>query len=310
MWFNCRALVVFLLLCLSVGGERTGQWLQYGEGAKFNSVVWYHFPKTGGTSMRKLVHKFCKVKGFNMSSVYGTERKNDLENNEGTKPYFTYGHNSLFTSYDTSTLPFNGIEYRRNDILYIFMIRSPLPWMISRHQHYLRKVESNSRTPNFMESLISFGQEYFRFLDPRHRTLVDSWFEKLIKRELLESERRSVSRVEPDLDDLNRSDSPVGIVATLDNLLFDRRKQNVVVLIQEYYKESLEILDHVFGTNHFSSSSRYRYNTVRESQDKDSALGSVADVEAAMRLLEMHQALYYLCMQHFISNFNKIQEIA
>jgi hypothetical protein len=33
-----------------------GTWLGRGEGKKFNTVVWYHFPKTGATLTHSLTH--------------------------------------------------------------------------------------------------------------------------------------------------------------------------------------------------------------------------------------------------------------
>ena len=89
--------------------------------------------------------------------------------------------------------------------------------------------------------------------------------------------------------------------------MFRHPRDDVVVLVQDHYSESLTLLDHVFGTDHFSSSSQYRHNTARESQDRGVVLGSAEEITAVSRMLEMHQALYHLCLEYFLRYFGEIQ---
>lgn len=42
-----------------------------GIGLQFRRVLWYHFPKTGGTSMRFLLHGFCRQHNLNLTAHYG-----------------------------------------------------------------------------------------------------------------------------------------------------------------------------------------------------------------------------------------------
>lgn len=47
------------------------QHIPRGVGLQYPRVLWYHFPKTGGTSMRYLLHGFCQQTHLNMTSYYG-----------------------------------------------------------------------------------------------------------------------------------------------------------------------------------------------------------------------------------------------
>ena len=78
----------------------------------------------------------------------------------GSAPHFIYGHSEEdFARYaeNTRTNTSTGsseksrnsggsgsgsgseqVEEQEREVLYVFMVRSPLPWMLSRHQHHLR----------------------------------------------------------------------------------------------------------------------------------------------------------------------------
>ena len=114
-----------------------------GEGLQFSRVLWYHFPKTGGTTMRFMLHNFCKAKGLNLTSWYGLENGCHAVKRSchvGKRVYFEYGHqipdfdvyDSLLAPTKSSTLP---LPSRR---LFVFMIREPLAWVLSRKQHAIR----------------------------------------------------------------------------------------------------------------------------------------------------------------------------
>ena len=87
--------------------------------------------------------------------------------------------------------------------------------------------------------------------------------------------------VHSSLAGVQQSATPMGITASLEQLLFQPSRPNVVVLVQDHYSESLAMLDHVFGTTHFTSSSVYRHNTAREGGGPGDGGGGVYGGEAA-----------------------------
>lgn len=55
----------------------------------------------------------------------------------GTRPHFIYGHSSAdFSRY--ADIPRESGSGGGGDELYVFMVRNPMSWMVSRHQHHLR----------------------------------------------------------------------------------------------------------------------------------------------------------------------------
>lgn len=194
---------------------------------------------------------------------------------------------------------------------------------------------------NFTQSVTSFGQEYFQFLDPVLRNLSTAWFERSIEHTKVvgsqgisdsmtdESKDAVKGKKEGKLDaGVTLAASPAGITSTLERLLFQSSmtgagasavaghgefpfhsssNRNVVVLVQDHYTESLIMLDHVFATTHFTASSSYRHNTAREAQDKGVSLGFDDELHQVNRLLEMHQALYHLCLRYFLRHLDSIR---
>ena len=79
----CRLLLLVLSVCVnrvsthSLAHTSPEHPLPYGVGLRFRQVFWYHFPKTGGTSMRFLLHSYCRHAHMNLSSYYGLEGENE-----------------------------------------------------------------------------------------------------------------------------------------------------------------------------------------------------------------------------------------
>jgi hypothetical protein len=161
---------------------------------------------------------------------------------------------------------------------------------------------------SFVKSVVEFGREYFVFLDPINRNLSNAYFSRSVNHELSRSVT-SDAIADGSLVGLVWDETPVGIAKSLEGLMFGRPKARVVVLVQDYYTESLAMLDHVFDTDHFSTSSTYRHNTAREGQDKGVALGTVEELLAVNRLLEVHQAVYHLCLEKFLRNYRDMLKL-
>ena len=156
--------------------------------------------------------------------------------------------------------------------------------------------------------MAEFGHEYLQFLAPKHRNLSNSWFQERIQHEKIrpESENEHAAGGTTSLDKLSKT-TPVEIVEAIELALFNpRNNPNVVVLVQDHYTESLEMLDYVFGTNHFSLSSPYRHNTAREAQDKGVSIGSFSEISHVIRLLELHNAIYNICLRKFLLHLTSI----
>lgn len=246
--------------------------------------------------MRGIVHKFCKARQYNMTGNYDSttpfgRKTNHDTRNEGTAPHFIYGHGDKDFSRYAIPLPSTANE------LYVFMVRHPLPWMLSRHQHHLRKHDDGR---SLLQSVVEFGHEYFTFLDPVRRNLSIDYFKRCIGNEVTKVK----SRVE-----LQWESSPTGVAAEVEGLLFQRSRADVVVLVQDHYTESLSLLDHVFATTHFSTSSSYRHNTAREAQDRGVSLGTVEELAAVNRLLAVHQAVYHICLEYFLRYYHDFRVV-
>lgn len=259
--------------------------------------------------MRGIVHKFCRERNYNMTGNYDTSsafgrKTNDNTRHAGTRPHFIYGHSSAdFSRY--ADIPRESGSGGGGDELYVFMVRNPMSWMVSRHQHHLRKHDD---ARSFVKSVVEFGREYFVFLDPTNRNLSNAYFSRSVNHELSRSVTSDVI-ADGSLTGLVWDETPVGIAKSLEGLMFGRPKARVVVLVQDYYTESLAMLDHVFDTDHFSTSSSYRHNTAREGQDKGVALGTVEELLAVNRLLEVHQAVYHLCLEKFLRNYRNMLKL-
>lgn len=273
-----------------------GRVLRSGEGRNFHDIIWYHFPKTGGTTMRSLLYQFCQDNSYNLTTSYG------LSDECNTLPFSCHIGNQLYFLYGHDRTPFiqpnpnvdSSSESSRTGIgakttLKITMLRDPLSWLTSRIQHEMRKNKQfTKQTMSFENAIIQFGPKYFNFLDDYTRQLCLKIFNRLIKSF---SSSNSISSLPID-----------NIYSILLHRLQIIFQQDIFVLQNSYYPESLELLsklfNNTFGNNTRTSSQPY-LNEAFDYQDQ-SSMGTLGDLKRLNILLELHNHIYYISLQEFI----------
>ena len=247
--------------------------LERGEALKFQEISWYHFPKTGGTTMRSLLHQVAVAQNYNMTTAYGL--KDECTNlpfscNIGTKPFISYGH--LREPYILSD----------QRLLRIMMIREPHSWLVSRMQHETRK--QNGESLGLTAALIKFGPRYFNFLPDDSRERAMRWFNHLVR-----SDKNSAAI------------SIEGTWELLQSIELDFRSRTFV-LTMEYYADSLRLLAAAFDSPRFLPSSNGvslpKVNEAFTWQASEPA-GSLEELKQLSRLLEVHNAIYNLALREF-----------
>lgn len=141
--------------------------------------------------------------------------------------------------------------------------------------------------------------------------------------------------------DFTYASSPPGLAAALDALLHPAEAARargdarvggitapalVLVLVTDYYHQSLQLLDHVYATSLFTApvsagstgaSSNSNSNSAHSSSSptrnrakpwqEQSVQASSAELKVLTRLLEGHQALYQTCLKSFFRRYADIQ---
>lgn len=247
--------------------------LKRGGALTFQNISWYHFPKTGGTTMRSLLYKVSKLEGYNLTTVYGIPNECEMipfSCHVGKAPYISYGHErDPFTK-------------SKGDTLRIMMIRDPLSWLISRMQHEVRKMKTSDL--KMSAALIQFGPRYFNFLGDEIRVEVMRWFNFLVK---------------PPGKGLT---TPLDYYRLLEAIGQEFRERTLI-LTTEHYEQSLALLARVFDTPHFQpprtqEQSLPRINEAFEWQ-QEGKMASAEELKQLSHLLEAHMAVYHLALQEF-----------
>jgi len=309
--------------------------------------------------MRFLLHSFCRNTHLNMTSYYGLPdecNETPFACTAGSQVYFTYGHvRDHFVSYAVQAAPAS-VSFPPSPLpgtspsdrtLYVFMVREPMSWLLSRHQHSIRKMQVNLKTmtkrqrqkhlqqlPSLVDTAVQFGAKYFNFLPDAERDAAVAWFQRAVDSAArAQALRQSVGAtdgssynsssgsfsgaagVSASMRPFQLATSPAGLSASLDALLFqplrpvgrgeETRGTAVLVLLTEYYRESLQLLDHVYASSHFSASTgggagvQFR-NRAQDWQEQGLFSTSPAEMKTLSRLLEVHQALYHACLRAFL----------
>jgi hypothetical protein len=270
--------------------------LRHGEGNNYHNIVWYHFPKTGGTTMRSYLFKFCNENSYNLTTSYGI--MNECE----TIPYSCHHGNKLYFIYGHDREPFIAPTSPKVKRLKIMMLRDPLSWLTSRIQHEMRKNKNLNKPMSFLNAIIQFGPKYFNFLDDSARQSAMKIFHRLVKASSSSSSSLQISPLP--------IDSSYSLLLSQVESLF---QQEIFVLQNSYYSESLEMLSKIFNSSFLMVSndsnptppSQLRLNEAFESQESYS-MGTLSDIKKLNILLELHNQIYHLSLKEFIRQRDQI----
>lgn len=206
-----------------------------------------------------------------MTTLYGLPNEHAILPNcctQGKHIHFLYGH--AIPPLDLS-----------DDVLRIIMFRDPLSWIISRYQYHTKSV-SNSAIRSLPEAVAQWGSIYFKYFDVETTKALNMWFDRQ-KASVSGGEAASILSV------AHRAQSRIDSIF----------EHSMVTLINEYFEESLEHLNFMYGTTHFTSSLKESRNTAT-SQDLLKPIGTAQEVKTAMQLLQPHYAVYNTAMKFFM----------
>ena len=113
--------------------------------------------------------------------------------------------------------------------------------------------------------------------------------------------------------------TPAGIANALrsylrqSNLFDSNSDVALLVLLTDYFEESLRLLDYSYNTQLFttprsggSSRNRVVKNKAQSWQEQGLFSTSPGEMKTILRLLEVHQALYQVCVDSFMLTYTKI----
>lgn len=264
----------------------------------------------GGTTMRAILYNFARDNNYNMSSNYGAAniQKIPFSHNKGSSPNFIYGHvRDQFVHYATqserSCLMKNSNDkstHKQKKTLYIFMIREPTSWIFSRYLHHNYHYNlglAKEIFQNISEFSMTYAPEYLEFLDEESRDFSLKWF-----RESMNVADGGAVPIPKGghLIEMSPFQSPADIGNNFENKLL--RCRNSIVLIQEYFVESLELLNHAFGTKAFTESlpRGRRFNKL---DDKHISQLTSLDINSLHRVMQVHHVIYHACLKHFFESY-------
>jgi hypothetical protein len=179
--------------------------------------------------------------------------------------------------------------------------------------------------PTLLDSAALYGPLYFYFLPDPLRNLAIARFSHRLSLLNHSTSSSSSSESKP----FSYASSSPGMASALDDFLQplhpsirhnSSSSSRVLVLVSDYYEESLQLLDHVYATSLFSSplststtkrsGSSEVLNSAEAWQEQDLFSTPPSEMKAVMRLLEGHEALYQTCLKSFFLSLSllKIQE--
>eukprot|EP01041_Mallomonas_annulata_P007826 gene7826-16002_t len=285
--------------------------LARGQARNFTQIKWYHFPKSGGTTIRKRLHEMCQREGFNLTTNYGGLRDEcsviPFSCNKGKDVYIVYGHKQ------------ENAEFSSGNELNILMLREPLSWLLSRIQHGNRKTQKlktndkkdNGNTVSIVSAMHTYSGKYLMYTDTITKTLLMRWYEEARRDVMGNRSGLSSSTSSTTTLDSSSSSSSSGS-AMRRHLEVTRRLQtlmrgNTLVLVMEHFEQSLRLLAHAFDSlsmlpvtnTNTASSTGDRQNQAMDWQEKVS-VGSYSELKAVSRLLAPHQTLYQAAYDEFL----------
>lgn len=250
-----------------------------GQARNFTSIRWYHFPKSGGTTLRKRVYIMCQKEGFNMTSNYANYGMKDecktmsFSCTKGNKVYIAYGHKN------------EEAEFLTPGTLNIIMLRKPLSWLLSRIQLADRQSKNVS---SLINAIHKFTPKYFMYTDSKTNRLLMDWYEKI---------RKDVSSSET-----NGTTSFVSThqLLAVSRSLHDLLQKNTLVLVTEQYARSMRLLSYIFDTNYLIPETSIDILNRAFDRQQDVSVGSYAEMKTLSSLLTPHDLFYYAAYEEFL----------
>lgn len=260
--------------------------------------------------MRAIVYHFARNNNYNMTSNYGSAdiRRIPFSHHQGATPNFMYGHvRDKFVQYATQSektclMKHDKKHHGSDNTLYIFMIREPSSWIFSRylHHHYHYNLGLAKEVfQNISEFAMTYAPEYLEFLDDESRDFSLKWF-----RESMTAADGGVIPISNHAHQSKKLSSPFQSPMDIGNNFEHKllRCRNSIVLIQDYFMESLEVLNKVFGTKQFTDTlpHGYRYNKL-----DDNHIGKLTshDMNSLHRIMQIHHVIYHACLKHFLESY-------
>lgn len=97
---------------------------------KYDTIIFFHVPKTGGTSLRSVIEKYCIKENISMQVHY--DSINTF--NPDLTPRVIYGHNAFYPSFHQSYLVPKNKTYK-----YISLIRHPRERIVSHFKEFRQR---------------------------------------------------------------------------------------------------------------------------------------------------------------------------
>ena len=176
------------------------------------------------------------------------------------------------------------------------------------------------KLPSLFDTAVQFGTKYFNFLPDDLRDASVVWFERAVAVAVKKKSMGSDHVTIPLNSSLRFSSTPSGIAVSLERSILPRRRgrgarepSQVLVLITEYYVDSLKLLDYVFSTSLFTFSNNSRVgahlNRAQPWQDSNLYTVSPGEIKIVSNLLEVHQAVYQICLKSFLRAVSNLEYI-
>ena len=299
--------VHLIILCLFHFGSCI--LLSEGQAKNFSRIIWYHLPKSGmlfkftynlnhrvrinsgGTTMRKIVHSLAKHESYNLTSDYGLRGEECFvvpqSCSKGSKIYIEYGHRQ------------EGKEFYKHKALHVLMLREPFPWLLSRIQHDQRPSSGDAISVN--QSIISllelYSSKYLMYSDTATRSILTAWFDENYK-EYISNRELSVGSRKSMLASIRNTQRSLEVIQRL------RRnfRGKVLVLITEYFEESIRLLSYIFGSTIFTTlgykNKKLRKKTALQGQEEQ-RIGTISELKIVHKLLSPHEAFYQSALNEF-----------
>ena len=180
------------------------------------------------------------------------------------------------------------------------MLREPFPWLLSRIQHGQRPNSTDAIFANqtIISLLALYSSKYLMYSDKTTRSVLTEWFDENYKQyvsnhgEMMGSEKAILASIKY----THRA------IEVLKQLRRNFRGK-MLVLITEYFEESIRLLSYVFGSTELTLEGSHelitkKVNKALEGQEEQ-RIGTIAELKIVHKLLSPHSAFYQSALNEF-----------